>query len=83
VTAVRLRRVRRRVFRIPRRDWCFACRGFPEADPVNRLHLERIMRTFVDGDHVALEDSRPQTLAPWRNAIEPQFRGFALEELAV
>jgi len=54
--AVPLRWLRRRVFRIPRRDWYFACRGFPEADPVKRQHLERIRRTFVDGYHTTLED---------------------------
>jgi len=54
--ALPLRWLRRRVFGIPRRDWYFACRGFPEADPVKRQHLERIRRTFVDGYHTTLED---------------------------
>ena len=70
--AVPLRWLRRRVFGIPRRDWYFACRGFSEADPVKRQHLERIGCTVVDGYHVALDDSRPQALAPWLNAIDPQ-----------
>jgi len=39
------------------------------------------MRTFVDSDPVAVEVSRPQTVATWRNAIETQFRGFALEQV--
>jgi enediyne biosynthesis protein E3 len=77
--AVPLRRLRRRVFRISRRDWSFAGRGFPEANLVKRPHLERIRRTFVDGDHATLEERRPQTLALWLNTIDPQFRGFAFE----
>jgi hypothetical protein len=75
--AVPLRSLRRRGFGIPRRDWYFACRGFPEADSVKRRHLERIRRTYVNGCQATLEDRRPQSLAPWLNAIDPQFRGFA------
>jgi hypothetical protein len=80
---VSLRWLRRRVFGIPRRDWTFARRGFPEADPAKRQHLERIIRTFVDGYHATLDDSRPQTLAPWLDAIDPEFRGFAFEGVAL
>jgi hypothetical protein len=50
-----------------------------KADPVKCQHLDRIRHTFVDGYHATLEDSRPQMLAPWLNAIDPQFRGFAPE----
>jgi hypothetical protein len=78
--AVPLRWLRRRVFGIPRRCSNFACRGFREADPATRQHLVRIGRTFVDGDHVTLEDRPPRTLAAWPNAIDAQFRGFAFEE---
>jgi hypothetical protein len=63
--AVPLRWSRSRILGIPRWDSYFACRGFPEADHVKHQRLERIRRTFVNGYHATLEDSRPQTLAPW------------------
>jgi hypothetical protein len=57
--AVPERWLRRRVSSIPRRDCYFACRGFPDADPVKRQHRERIGRTFVDGYHATREELAP------------------------
>lgn len=71
------------MFAIPRRDWTFDRRGFPDADPEKRKHLERIIRVFVDGYHWTLEDGRPEKIFARLSAIEPEFRGFAYEGVAL
>jgi hypothetical protein len=40
---------------------------------VERRHLERIGRTFLNGYHGTFSDSRPEKLAPFPNAIGTQF----------
>jgi enediyne biosynthesis protein E3 len=74
---------RRRLFGIPPKEWTFDRRGFPDADPVKRQHLERIIRTFVDGYHATLDDSRHEILCPKLAGLEPEFRGFAFEGVAL
>jgi hypothetical protein len=75
--------VRRRLFGIPRRDWTFDRRGFLSADPTKRARLERVIRTFVDGYHATLDDSRPEVLVPFLQSLDPEFRGFAHEGVAL
>jgi hypothetical protein len=72
--------VRRALFGIDPADTSFARRGFHgEAGPV-RDRLERVGRTFVQGYHAALADSRPAPLAARIDAeVERDFRGFAYE----
>jgi enediyne biosynthesis protein E3 len=75
--------LRKLVFGISPRDWAFSRRGFPEAAPKIRGHLEHIIATFVDSYHATLEDSRPEVLMPRLNSLTPEFRGFAFEGVAL
>jgi hypothetical protein len=70
---------RKLLFGIPKRDWTFDRRGFPDADPIKRRHLEHIIRVFVGGFHTTLHDGRPEKVFATLAKIEPEFRGFAYE----
>jgi enediyne biosynthesis protein E3 len=75
--------LRRRAFGIPIAETTCARRGFHVSDAGVRRQLEQIGQTFVHGYHGALDNHDPAALAPWLNAIEEEYRGFAYEGAAM
>jgi hypothetical protein len=57
----------------------FVRRGFRGGDAALHRHLEGIGRAFLHGYHAALEEDRPDRLAPRLDEWEPGLRGFAFE----
>jgi len=58
-------------------------RGFLVSDPNKRRQLETIGRTFVDGYHAALSDTRADSLGERLDRVDLTFRGFAFEGAAM
>lgn len=69
----------RALFGISPEEASFARRGFAEAAPAKREHLERIGRTFVGGYMAALETRDLLALLFQLNTVAEEFRGFAFE----
>src|SRR5205823_13024862 len=62
----------------------FARRGFHTGNSDSRLRLERIGHTFIEGYHIALQDTDADALASQLNStIDLEFRGFAFEGAAM
>ena len=57
----------------------FSRRGFGDAAPAKREHLENIGRTFISGYLAALEVGDLDGLAVRLNDVAAEFRGFAFE----
>jgi enediyne biosynthesis protein E3 len=77
------RQALRRLFGISTRETTFSRRGFRGGGPEVRRRLEGIGSTFLEGYHMALEESRPERLELRLGSIETELRGFAFEGAAM
>src|SRR5262245_34302210 len=76
-------RLRRLIFGISPDEATFRKRGFHSSDEQSRAHLEKIGCVFLDGYHLALEESNILALGSRLDETEPLFRGFAFEGAAM
>jgi hypothetical protein len=74
-----LRWIRRQMLGISVAEASFARRGFRGGNARSRQCLEEVGRAFLRGYHAALDEDRPDWLAPVLGLIEPELRGFAFE----
>ena len=73
------RRLARRIFGISPEETSFARRGFRWDSEEIRARLEGVAGRFVEGYHVALEESRLDGLTARLDEIPPETAGFAYE----
>jgi hypothetical protein len=79
-----LGQLRKRIFGLSPDEATFTRRGFYASDPESRLRLERIGHTFLEGYHLALEDTGADSVASRINSqIDLEFRGFGFEGAAM
>jgi enediyne biosynthesis protein E3 len=76
-------RLNRVLFGISPEEATFARRGFEQATPEKRTHLEQIGRTFISGYLTALDTRDVESLADRLNQTPAQFRGFVFEGAAM
>ena len=76
-------RLCRRLLGISPAETLVSRRGFAVPPPDVRDRLETIGRSFLEGYHAALTDTRPEPLAARLDEVEPIFRGFAYEGAAM
>jgi hypothetical protein len=76
-----LTRLRKHILGISFQEVTFERRGFIDGDA--RVHLEQIVRVFLQGYHAALNDQGPETLAFNLEAVDREFCGFAYEGAAM
>lgn len=75
--------VNRAIFGISLEEASFARRGFADAAPDKRAHLEEIGRTFISGYLAALGTRDLVALLFQLNAVGAEFRGLAFEGAAM
>src|ERR1700761_6493057 len=73
----------RAIFGISPEEATFARRGFRDAEPAKRAHLEQIGRTFIAGYLAGLEARDVVSLAQRLDRTPPELRGFAYEGAAM
>ena len=73
----------RAIFGISPEEATFARRGFRDAEPAKRAHLEQIGRTFIGGYLAGLEARDVASLAQRLDETAPELRGFAFEGAAM
>ena len=75
--------LRKRILGISLDEASFARRGFREAEPSARRHLEDIGRTFLRGYNATLADQDLTALEDYLNSLPLETRGFAFEGAAM
>jgi enediyne biosynthesis protein E3 len=75
--------IRRHLLAISADEASFTRRGFSSGDPRVQGRLERIGRTFLQGYHLALEETNAHVLSVRLNAIDRELQGFAFEGAAM
>ncbi len=78
-----LGRLRTGLLGISRRETTFKRRGFMRCAESQRLHLERVGATFIEGYHAALTWDVTPALTDALERVAHEFRGFAYEGAAM
>jgi enediyne biosynthesis protein E3 len=78
-----LKRLRKRILRLPIEEVSFARRGFYGEDIQARQRLEQIGVTFLKGYHTAIEETNQLAMACRLNLVDKELRGFAYEGAAM
>ncbi|NEO55720.1 MAG: DUF1702 family protein [Okeania sp. SIO3B5] len=72
-------KLRQRLLVISTAEATVARRGFKTNSPHIQQRLETIGKTFLQGYHAAISDTRLESLIPHLNTVEAEWRGFAYE----
>ena len=72
--------VKGRLLKLSPKEASFAGRGFPGSASESREHLESVIRTFIEGYNMAVDDADAVRLAHrLDSSFSPAFVGFAYE----
>jgi hypothetical protein len=72
-------KLRTMLFSISPEEATVGKRGFHTWDDDQRLRIEKVGATFLEGYHAAIEEARMDQLGSRLNAVESEYRGFAFE----